>query len=43
LLRTTELPIAAIAYQVGFASQSHLTRHFRQRTGVTPKVYRDAR
>ena len=43
LLTTTELPIAAIAYQVGFASQSHLTRHFRQRTGVTPKVYRDAR
>jgi AraC family transcriptional regulator len=43
LLATTELPIAAIAYQVGFASQSHLARHFRQRTGVTPKAYRDAR
>jgi AraC family transcriptional regulator len=43
LLATTELPIATIAYQVGFASQSHLTRHFRQRTGVTPKTYREAR
>ena len=43
LLATTELPIATIAYQVGFASQSHLARHFRQRTGVTPKAYRDAR
>lgn len=42
LLATTALPIAAIAYQVGFASQSHLARHFRQRTGVTPKAYRDA-
>jgi AraC family transcriptional regulator len=43
LLTTTELPIATIAYRVGFASQSHLARHFRQRTGVTPKAYRDAR
>jgi AraC family transcriptional regulator len=43
LLTTTELPIAAIAYRLGFASQSHLARHFRQRTGVTPKAYRDAR
>jgi AraC family transcriptional regulator len=43
LLATTELPIAAIAYQVGFASQSHLAWHFRRRTGVTPKAYRDAR
>ena len=43
LLTTTELPIATIAYQVGFASQSHLARHFRQRTGVTPKAYREAR
>ena len=42
LLATTALPIATIAYQVGFASQSHLARHFRQRTGVTPKAYRDA-
>ena len=42
LLATTEGPIATIAYQVGFASQSHLARHFRRRTGVTPKAYRDA-
>lgn len=43
LLATTELPIVTIAYQVGFSSQSHLARHFRRRTGGTPKAYRDAR
>lgn len=37
LLKTTDLVIASIAFQVGFSSQSHLTQHFKRLTGVTPK------
>lgn len=33
------VPIAEVAFQVGFYDQSHLTRHFRRVTGVTPKVF----
>jgi AraC-like DNA-binding protein len=33
------VPIAAVAQQVGFADQSHLTRHFRRLVGVTPGVF----
>jgi AraC-like DNA-binding protein len=33
------LPIAAVARRVGFADQSHLTRHFRRLVGVTPGVF----
>lgn len=40
LLSTTDLPIAAIAYQVGFSSQSHLTTVFRRLTGATPGRFR---
>lgn len=32
-------PIADVAYSVGFADQSHLTRHFRAMLGVTPARY----
>jgi AraC family transcriptional regulator len=39
-LRSTETPIAAIAFQAGFADQSHLTRLFLTRFGVTPGDYR---
>jgi AraC-like DNA-binding protein len=31
--------IADAAYCAGFADQSHFTRHFRRRTGFTPKRY----
>lgn len=31
--------IADIAYQVGFAHQSHFTRHFKRLVGVTPKQF----
>jgi len=31
--------IAETAFQTGFADQSHLTRHFKRLTGVTPKAY----
>jgi AraC family transcriptional regulator len=37
LLTTTDLPIASIASQVGFSSQSHLNQHCKRLTGMTPK------
>jgi AraC family transcriptional regulator len=40
LLTVTKLPIAEVAYRVGFSNQSHFTAHFRKVTGVTPKDYR---
>ena len=40
LLSKTDLAIAEIALQVGFSNQSHLTRHFKSLTGVTPKQVR---
>ena len=39
-LAATKRPIADIALDAGFASQSHLTCHFRARVGVTPAAYR---
>jgi AraC family transcriptional regulator len=41
LLQNTRQPIVNIAQQVGFQTQSHFTRIFRQYTQVTPKQYRD--
>jgi AraC family transcriptional regulator len=41
LLRHTDLPIQAIAHQIGLHTQSHFTRLFRQQMGVTPKQYRN--
>jgi AraC family transcriptional regulator len=40
LLRETEQSIAAVALEVGFSSQSHLTTAFRQRFAMTPAQYR---
>ena len=31
--------IAETAFQAGFADQSHLTRHFKRVTGMTPRTY----
>ncbi|UUO06359.1 AraC family transcriptional regulator [Blastopirellula sp. J2-11] len=39
LLETTERKLAAIALDVGFASQSHLAVHFRRQFGQTPGQY----
>ena len=39
-LRNPALPISCIAVKAGFADQSHLTRLFRARFGVTPAEYR---
>lgn len=40
LLRHRENPLAAVAAQCGFASQSHMTDVFRQRFGLTPGEFR---
>jgi AraC-like DNA-binding protein len=36
-------PAAAVAHEVGFFDQSHLTRHFKRLLGVTPTAYGDRR
>ena len=43
LLATTDLPIARIAADVGFADQAHLTRWFAFYVGTTPGRFRAAR
>lgn len=43
LLRTTDLPIAGIAASCGFADQSHLTRNFSRKLGLTPGDWRSGR
>jgi AraC family transcriptional regulator len=40
LLKFGDVAICDVALASGFANQSHLTKHFRKLTGVTPKVYR---
>jgi len=35
-----ERSLAEIAAAVGFADQSHLTRHFKRITGITPRQFR---
>lgn len=40
LLAVTNLPIAAVAQECGFSSQSHLTHRFRAAHGTTPADYR---
>jgi AraC family transcriptional regulator len=36
MLRRTSTPLLDVAYSCGFADQSHMTRAFSQRVGVTP-------
>lgn len=40
LLAATNLSLSEIAFAVGFADQSHLTRHFRQIVRMTPGQFR---
>src|SRR4030095_1638409 len=40
LLTETAMPLAEIAYRLGFASQSHFTSLFRRLTATTPKAFR---
>lgn len=42
LLLGSHLSIAEIAIACGFANQSHLTKHFKQRVGITPQIFRKA-
>lgn len=39
LLIQQRMAIADVAYHVGFAHQSHFTRHFKRLVGVTPKQF----
>jgi AraC family transcriptional regulator len=39
LLKRQAISISHIALDCGFANQTHLTKVFRQMTGVTPKAY----
>lgn len=39
LLKQRDGAVASVAHECGFKSQSHLSRHFRQLTGVTPQKY----
>lgn len=40
MLRDTQLPLSQIALAAGFSDQSHLTRHFRRLTGMSPSLAR---
>jgi len=40
LLRTTKVTLAQLSLDLGFCSQSHFTRVFRQLTGMTPHQFR---
>ncbi|MEG4804750.1 helix-turn-helix transcriptional regulator [Microcoleus sp. ARI1-B5] len=40
LLKQKERSIVEIALECGFNSHSHLSKQFRQLTGMTPKAYR---
>lgn len=42
LLRETSRRVADIATEAGFATLSNFNRRFRERTGVTPRDYREA-
>ncbi|WP_010188022.1 helix-turn-helix domain-containing protein [Sphingomonas sp. PAMC 26605] len=39
MIRVGQLPLADIAYAVGFADQSHFARRFRHHEGCTPSDY----
>jgi AraC family transcriptional regulator len=43
LLRRSDLPLAEVAIEAGFADQSQMTTAFRRATGLTPRVYRQTR
>lgn len=39
-LVTTNLPVKAIAQQCGFANEKYFITYFKQKTGLTPGLYR---
>ncbi len=40
-LRQTKLSVSEIAYSLGFDYPTYFTRFFRQKTGISPKVFRN--
>ena len=42
LLQKKDISLCEIAYECGFADQSHFTRVFKRRVGVTPGVFRSS-
>lgn len=40
LLKETDVPLAHVALESGFANQSHLTRVFKRHLNLTPRAYR---
>jgi AraC family transcriptional regulator len=40
MLAESDLPIAEVGAEVGYASQSHFTKIFREATGMTPREFR---
>jgi transcriptional regulator GlxA family with amidase domain len=40
MLRNTQRPLSDIALSAGFSGQSHLARHFRRMTGLSPGAMR---
>jgi len=40
LLKTTRLPVASVAADIGYDDVSRFGRHFRRHTGVTPAAFR---
>ena len=42
LLTEGDLPLKAIAYDLGFANQGVFSTAFRRIAGMTPSAYRDA-
>jgi len=41
LLKTTREPVGNIAASVGFRQMSHFAKCFREKTGYSPKAYRE--
>lgn len=40
LLQNTDLPVGEIAARVGFGQMSHFGKCFKEKTGVSPRIYR---
>jgi AraC family transcriptional regulator len=43
LLKETDIPLAHVALECGFANQSHLSLAFKRHLGLTPRAYRQDR
>jgi AraC family transcriptional regulator len=43
LLKETDVPLAHVALECGFANQSHLSLAFKRHLGLTPRAYRQDR